>query len=115
MPKFDKMLDVFAQGMQEQKQRQEAKILKAAAKEDKLRQIITNNDYKQQGGMTGSMQVMVSLFCPTKAELKALAAEMIIAHRRCKIANAEMGRKYNGQYWISRAAYYRRQAQQVTA
>ncbi len=61
------------------------------------------------GGIMGGMQCIIFILDPPKDRCITNAKAMIAAHRRCVIANAKHGRKYQGSYWLDRAAFYRRQ------
>lgn len=77
----------------------------------RLKEIIAS--YKKPifcGGMTGAAQVMYLMACPPSQEMKANAAEMILAHRRCVKANAKNGKKYRGDFWLNKSRIYRQRA-----
>lgn len=75
----------------------------------RLMKIIRKNERPITGyGMTGAYQMFENL--TSKESMKRRAAENILAHRNCVVANRKMGRTYRGSHWLDRAATARQGA-----
>ena len=62
------------------------------------------------GGMLGGAQMMSVLFDPPALLCQAYAAKAILSHQACVTANRQMGRQYDGSYWLDKAEFWRAKA-----